>query len=384
MPVPGNSSHQSKHFVPPALFAHRGEAGAKAREALSRLDPVQRESVGQEIITKLLSRGWIQKAGHREAAKVVLEELALTSVATAQELGLTFAYKLRDVRDPWMRLMVGLEVSEILSRDRVCAPASTICYLQLFREFDHYYRGQEYAKPCRRKSSLFEPISLAEGDRERARVIALEMVLPFAEEALRLLWSLQAQAIHQGDAARRKVLAREEGEFRSNLSNWIAEYPHRAEGASPTWFRQLVGAVEASTKGDGVKALLPQATQHAKAITAILDDCLELLHQNKFREAIRLVDSLRQGLSKRSLREDVAMREHALAAGYVELLVRLRADDANVFLPTRSVVTTSPMLWVACEGEFNEPGALWSRRLKRIRKQVIQEVPLEWLSDPQE
>jgi hypothetical protein len=380
MPVPSHSSRQSECLACPALLAHRGEAGARAREALAQLDPIQRESVGQEIITKLLSRGWIQKPGHREATKVVLEELTLTSVATAQELGLTFAYKLRDVRDPWMRLMVGLEVSEILSRDRVCAPASTICYLQLFREFDHYYRGEGYAKPCRRKNSLFEPLSLAEGDRERARVLALEMVLPFAEEALRLLWSLQARAIYQGDPVRRKVLAREEVEFRSNLSQWIAEYPHGAGTSSPTWFRQLVDAVDLSKKGDGVKALLPRATQRAKAITGILDDCLELLNQSKFREALSLVDSLREGLSKRSLRDDVAMREQALTAAYIELLVRLRADDGNVFLPPRGVVATPPMLWIACEGEFNEPGALWSRRLRRIRKQVVQEVPLEWLT----
>lgn len=377
------SSAQKPQLLHPELLAHPGTAGQEAREAFAQLDLTQRESAGQEIITKLLSRGWIKKKGHRDAAKVVLGELTLTSVATAQELGLTFACALREVRDPWMRLIVGLEVSEILSRDRVCAPAATICYLQLFREFGEYYQRGEYAKAGRTKKSLFEPLALADGDRERARVIALEMVLPFAEESLRLLWSLQARALYQGDAARRKSLAAEERDLRERLSEWTADYSSHQPATHPSWLSHLIGAIATSEKGLGVKALLPQATKRSKAISAILNDCLSLLNTNKFREAFSLIDSLREGLAKNPAHEDLSTREHAVASRYVELLIRLRADDCDVSLPTttRRGTTNPRKLWHECEAEFHEPGALWSRRLKKIRKQAIAHVPLEWIGN---
>jgi hypothetical protein len=222
---------------------------------------------------------------------------------------------------------------------------------------------------------------MAHGDVVRARAVALEMVLPYGEEALRLLWSLQAHETFKGASARRKVFQQEEASLREQLSEWLRDYRRLSHDRTPSWCEQLESALKRSKSGDGVKAFFTRATPQLRSINALIDDARDLLKEGQLRDAASLITALRMALKDSSEEHGGALREHYLCAGYLEVHIRLFAREHGVYLTDKGAQRplTPKRTFLACEREYLEPGSVWSPRLARIRKEAIGKAPLEWL-----
>lgn len=362
----------------PEAFADTGELGRLARNFLTELPPREQEIVATFCARRLAESRWVRSHLNREVAKVVLDEVSVTAAGPAQELGLAFTSALSRVEAPWMRILVNLELAELLSRAHMYAPSCAIAYLQTFRLFDDYLRRGDFAKGPR--TSLFEPIALAGGHEDTAKVVALQAVLPYGEDALRLLWGLQARDQQDGNIIGLKVLRAEEIELGERLRSWLTLLDASRIADCPSWRANLETALERCAAAAGPEYIRLKATPRSNAAGSLVDDARSLLESSQNNEAHRSLTALFSAVSKDSQRDTTTMREHHLEAGYLLAIATYRV--ASHGRRPRPDVNEVRRMWTDLESHYNEIGSLWSRKVVDTRLQAIKEIPKEWRFAP--
>lgn len=358
--------------------------GRIAREILSFQGTQERLALGALCSDKLKSRGFITRLENREAVKVVLQEVSIFACETAQELGLQFASALNRCDDTWLRIIAGLEVAELLSRLHVYAPASTAAYRQLYESFDAYLRTKSYEKGP--KNSLFHPIATACGDQRLARAHAIEAVLHYGEEALRLFWGLQARAMRDGQQGRADHLRGEEVELAAKLCDWAGELTSHHYDSSISWLRSLQSALDTSHRGQGASSVLPPETPRSRAVKMLLEDAQALISRGDYETAERHIAAIRRGLEHAGDLSNSALQDSYLLTGYLKTILAYRtALGANTTCSRHNQSQAmTRALWRDSERLFHEPGTLWSRAVTDQRMAVLNEVPLAWRVTPTE
>ena len=367
--------------VTPALpdaLADTGECGVLARSLLTELPPREQEVVATFCARRLTERRWILNHHNREVAKVVLDEVSATAAGPAQELGLAFTTALSKVDAPWMRILVNLELAELLSRTHIYAPSCSIAYLQTFRLFEKYLSAQDFTRGP--TVSLFEPIALAHGDKQHAKTLALQTVLPYGEDALRLLWGLQARDQQNGNLIGLKVLRAEEVELTQRIAFWLSELDSAGRPAKPSWRKNLDIALERSEAAAGPQYARLQETSRSKALASLVDDAKALMLKGDNKEAQSALSSLFRAVSNDSQRDTTRMRDHHLETGYLLALATYRIASHGT--PERQDVTSLRTMWSYLESNFNEIGTLWPKSVTEVRAQAIHEIPKQWRFAP--
>jgi len=356
--------------------------GRIAREVLSSQGTQERLALGALCSEKLKNRSFITRLENREAVKVVLQEVSIFASETAQELGLQFASALNRCDDPWLRIIAGLEVAELLSRLHVYAPASTAAYRQLYESFGTFLRNKSYEKgPV---DSLFNPIATASGNSTLARFHAIEAVLHYGEEALRLFWGLQARASRDGQPCRADHLRKEEIELAAKLRDWAGQLTDCPYRTSLSWLRTLQSALVISARGEGPAMVLPQETTRSLAVKKLLEDVQSLIETGDYQRADRHLTAIRSGLEHSGDISDSALQDHYLRTGYIKALLTYRvavAHSQSCASENRSQALTRT-LWQDSERLFHEPGSLWSHDVMTQRVAVLHELPRAWRVTP--
>ncbi len=362
----------------PDVFADAGELGRIARTLLVELPPRQQEIVAQFCTHKLSEKRWVRHQHNREVAKVVLDEVCLTAEGSAQDLGLAFTTALGKVEAPWMHILVNLELAELLSRSHVYAPSCAIAYLQTFRLFERYLDQRAFAQGPR--VSLFEPIALAHGDLNHAEAIALQSALPYGEEALRLLWGLQARDQDHGNLIGLKVLRCEETELAARLYRWLQRLDNITGPSKPSWHSALCAALAHSEAGTGPLQTRLKDTPRSKAVAVLVADARNLVHAAQNDEAEMSLTSLVRALGSDTQRYTTTIRDHLLEAGYLLALVtyRNRSSSSSCDRQVKHLHKT----WRKLEGDFHEIGTLWAKTVVDARALALHEIPKAWRYPP--
>lgn len=357
--------------------------GRIAREVLSSQGTQERLALGELCSEKLKNRAFISRLENREAVKVVLQEVSIFTSVTAQELGLSFASALNRSDDTWLRIIAGLEVAELLSRLHIYAPASTAAYRQLYDCFDAYMRTKGFEKgPIH---SLFHPIATAGGDPAIARTHAIEAVLQYGEEALRLLWGLQARATRDGQTCRAEFFRAEETQLATKFVSWSKDLATAHYVHSQSWFRSLQAALEISHRGEGPASVFPRETARSIAVRKLLDDVQSLVKKGDNELANRHATSIHRGLTHVGDLSDSPLQDSYLLAAYIRTLVTYRIATQAAHPPCESesrLQAKTRNLWQESERIFHEPGTLWSRAVTDARATALTEVPLLWRVTP--
>lgn len=355
----------------PDVFADTGPLGMVARSLFIELPPRQQELVATFCANKLREKRWVRDQHNREVAKVVLDEVSASAAGPAQELGLAFTTALGKVDAPWMHILVNLELAELLSRTHVYAPSCALAYLQTFRCFERYLEGRGFTKGP--KVSLFEPIALAHGDERLARALALQAALPYGEDALRLLWGLQARDEENANLIGLKALRAEEVDLAAKLQLWLKQHDSLVEPSETSWRTNLVSALEHSSAGDGPQQARRKETSRSKAVALLLSDARALVHSGENREAERALTPLVRSLARDDQRETTKIRDHLLEAGYLLVLVMYRNGlDRS---PCQRSSDTLRTMWTKLESVFHEIGSLWARDVVDARAHCLHEIP---------
>jgi hypothetical protein len=362
----------------PDVFADTGEVGRIARALLIELHPRQQELVATFCANKLHEARWVRNQHNREVAKVILDEVSASAAGPAQELGLAFTTALGRVDAPWMQILVNLELAELLSRTHVYAPSCALAYLQTFRCFDRYLAERGFIKGP--KVSLFEPIALAQGDQARAHSLALQAALPYGEDALRLLWGLQARDEENGNVIGLKVLRAEEIELATRLQGYLDCLDGLAGPSAASWRSDLIAALAHSRAGDGPEQTKLRDTSRSKAVALLVSDARALVDSAHNNEAERVLIPLVRSLSKDDQRETTKIRDHLLEAGYLLALVTYRNRSESP--RRRHDLDTVRRTWRNLERAFHEVGSLWPRTVVEARGQALHEIPRMWRETP--
>lgn len=362
----------------PDVFADTGEIGGIARALLVELPPRQQELVANFCANKLREKRWVRDPHNREVAKVVLDEVSASAAGPAQDLGLAFTTALGKVDAPWMQLLVNLELAELLSRTHVYAPSCAIAYLQTFRSFERYLEQRGFTKGPR--VSLFEPIALAHGDEAYAHALALQAVLPYGEDALRLLWGLQARDEDQGNLIGLKVLRTEETELVERLQGWLYRLDQLVGAPNASWHKTLLAAFNHSTNGTGPLQVRLKDTPRSKAVAVLVSDARLLVHTAHDKDAERALVPLVRSLDRDAQKETTTIRDHLLEASYLLALVTYRNRSNGQFC--KRDVTLLQRMWRKLEGDFHDVGSLWPKTVVDARTLALQEIPRAWKFPP--
>lgn len=362
----------------PDVFADTGELGRIARALLVELPPRQQELVANFCANKLREKRWVRDPHNREVAKVVLDEVSASAAGPAQDLGLAFTTALRKVDAPWMQILVNLELAELLSRTHVYAPSCALAYLQTFRSFERYLEQRGFTKGPR--VSLFEPIALAHGDESHAHAVALQAALPYGEDALRLLWGLQARDEDQGNLLGLKVLRTEETELAERLERWLSRLDQLICPSRASWRNALIAALQHSKAGTGPLQARLKDTPRSKAVAVLVSDARLLVHSAHNEDAERTLKPLVRSLERDAEKETTTIRDHLLEAGYLLALVTYR-NRSNCGSCERDVTFLQHM-WRKLEGDYHEIGSLWPKTVVDARALALHEIPRAWKYPP--
>lgn len=375
------AGHPSREPLLPDVFAEVSPLGDTARRLLLDLTAHHHQVLADYLVEKLTDKRWTKRQTNQEAVKVILEESSIKAPAAAQHLGLAFCEALARIEAPWMRILTNLTMAELLSRSHVYAPSCAIAYLQTFRNVDTYLRhgltaGEE-------GPSLFDPMRLADHNRARARELVLETVLPFGEDALRLLWGLQARAARDGDAVHVKSLRAEEIELARHLTAWVDQLGPSHPSSSYGWRLDLAAALHHSERNEGPQRTGLTDTPRARAVTPFLAEIGSLLQRGELTEAARQLYPLHRALAKDPERHFTTIRDHLLHATYLRAMLEYRTSTSTSSpcdIPTSKEHVRS--LWRSAEDLFSDPSSLWSRPVMAARSRAIQEIPVEWRFGP--
>jgi hypothetical protein len=302
-------------------------------------------------------------------------------VGAAQELGLTFSSALNRVQDPWMRIQVNLILAELLSRTHVYAPSCAIAYVQTLRNFDTYLARREYERGA--KTSLFEPIAIAKGDSVLAKDCALESILPYGEDCLRLLWGLQTREAQDGNKVGVKILRSEELYVADKLREWMGQLQEPTPLSNRGWYVDLVTALERSERGEGPQHTGTPDTARARAVETLITDAQNLLSSGATLEAQRLLDILQPAIATDRDLHFTSLKNHHLHAAYLRALVTYRlSHDLETSCSRETAKNSTRQIWRDAEAIYNEPGALWPRAVTGTRIMALHEIPKEWRFTP--
>lgn len=367
--------------VIPDVIADSSDAGRKARDLLTYLTIDEQESLSTYYQKKAQDERWVAYRHNREAIKVVLDELSLSALGAAQELGLTFATALTKVPDPWMRILVNLELAELLSRTHTYAPACALAYTQTFRQFDSYLEREEFKTGA--DLSLFEPLALAGGDIALARELAIEAILPYGEDALRLLWGLQVREQQAGNKLSTRTFRNEEAHLAHKLREWSQSLSEIRHASQLSWHTSLMHALEISSLGDGMNHIYLRDTSRTRAAGVLVQDVHVLTRAGDYHEALKHLDILQPALLADQDLEFSQLKDHRLHADYLRVIVSYHLHRQG--FTSRSEDDSKEeirQLWCGAERLHNEPGSLWQQGVSEARTDAIREIPKDWRFTP--
>ena len=362
----------------PEVLADTTPVGHTARHLLTELPVSHQEHLASYCITKLAKGNWIKSQPNQEAVKVVLDEVCVSALGSAQELGLAFVSALGRVEASWMRILVNLELAELLSRTHVYAPSCAVAYVRTFQNFEDYFDEGEFTRgPLQ---SLFEPLALAHGDHDLARTIALQSVLPFGEDALRLLWGLQARDQDQGNVVGAKVLRVEEEWLAERLTVWLRALQESPHHHPYPWCQDLDAAIQRSLAHEGPAQVRLRDTDRSRAVEPFIEDVQSLMNSGYNREAMQLLSLLTPALARDKDLESTTLKNHYLQSGYLRAVALFRIGcSQNCQEQARQNLQR---LWGHLERSYNEPGSLWPKTVSEARRAAIHEIPKDWRFSP--
>ena len=365
----------------PDVLVDSGPSGKAARNLLPTLSIEDQEVLAEYCTKKLRKPRWAEAQHHREIAKVVLDEVSISAVGAAQELGLTLCTTLNKVRDPWMRIQVNLTLAELLSRTHTYAPSCALAYVQTFRQFDTYLARRGYERGP--TASLFEPIALGQGDSRAARDYAVESVLPYGENCLRLLWGLQRHDAQTGNKIGVKTLRSEEVYIAHKLRGWIGLLQNQSTLPKRGWYLDLVTALDRSDRGEGPKHTCIPDSARSRAVARLMIDVRKLVSSGELREAERILNLLQPALASDRDLHFTTLRNHFVHVGYLHATVIFRLHKGEETQCSRDPIKDKVRrLWRETESLYTEPGALWPRVVERTRSAALSELPKEWRYPP--
>lgn len=361
----------------PDVFAEASPLGDTARRLLLDMSAQHHQALADYLVEKLTDKRWTKRPINQEAVKVILEESSIKAPGAAQQLGLAFCEALARIDAPWMRILANLTMAELLSRTHVYAPSCAIAYLQTFRNVDTYLRhGLTHGGGG---PSLFDPMHLADMDRARARELVLETVLPFGEDALRLLWGLQARAERDGETVHGKSLRAEEIELARHLNAWLDQLGLSHPSSSYGWRLDLAAALHYSERNEGPQRTGLTDTPRARAVAPFIAEIGSLLQSGDLSEAARQLYPLHRALAKDPERHFTTIRDHLLHTTYLRALLDYRkATSSSSTCDAPASKEHVRALWRSAEELFSDPSSLWSRSVMAARSRAIQEIPVDW------
>jgi hypothetical protein len=361
----------------PQVFADTTTTGARARQLLTELSEELHEVLASYLTAKVEQKRWLRIPRNQEVVKAVLDELSACAPQAAQQLGLAFCESLTQVKAPWMRILAHLTVAEIISRNHAHSSACAMAYLHTFANVQTYLeRGLRVE---RGHPSLFNPMKLSNGDPHRARTIFLETVLPYGEEALRLLWGLQARAQRDGDHVQSRIYRIEEIDLATKLRGWLQDVLSSDHPPTQGWQHDLLKALARSQANEGPATAGFKETPRAQAVALLVQDIEALLHEGQLNKAERDLVLLHQSLSHDRDLHHTAIKNHLLHLSYLRAVVTYRQAvfshqpcDETTFKGDVSA------LFFKAEALFDDTSCLWSQSVVQARRQAFQEIPAEW------
>lgn len=361
----------------PQAFAEPTPTGARARQLLTQLSGDLHEVLASYLTKKVEQKRWVRSAPNQEVVKAVLDELSACAPGAAQQLGLAFCESLTQVKAPWMRILAHLTVAEIISRDRVHSSACAMAYLHTFANVQTYLERGLRAE--RGRPSLFNPVTLSNGDLRRARSIVLETVLPYGEEALRLLWGLQARAQRDGENAKGRIYRIEEVDLATRLQGWLQDLIPSEHPPKQGWQHDLLTALARSQANEGPASTGFKDTPRAQAVTPLVQDIETLLREGNLEKAHRDLALLHRSLSHDRDLHHTTIKNHLLHLSYLRAILSYRqaifshqpCDNATF----KDEVST---LFFKAEAIFDDTSCLWSQAVMQVRRRALEEIPSEW------
>jgi hypothetical protein len=361
----------------PQVFADPSSTGARARQLLTELSGDLQEVLASYLTKKVEQKRWVRSGPNQEVVNAVLDELSACAPQAAQQLGLAFCESLTQVKAPWMRIRAHLTVAEIISRDHAHSSACAMAYLHTFAQVQNYLEHGLRAE--RGRPSLFNPITLSNGDLDRARSIVLETVLPYGEEALRLLWGLQARAQRDGEVAQGRIYRIEEVELATRLRGWLYDILPSDHAPQQGWQHDLVQALARSEANEGPATAGFKDTPRAQAVALLVHDIEALLHEGELNKAKRDLVLLHKSLSHDWDLHHTALKNHILHLSYLRAVVTYRQAVFS-HQPCYETIFKDEVsdLFFKAEKLFDDTSCHWSRNVMQARRRAFEEIPEAW------
>jgi hypothetical protein len=361
----------------PQAFADPTPTGTRARQLLTELSGDLHEVLASYLTKKVEQKKWVRSAPNQEVVKAVLDELSACAPRAAQQLGLAFCESLTQVKAPWMRILAHLTVAEIISRNHAHSSACAMAYLHTFANVQTYLEHGLRAE--RGRPSLFNPVTLSNGDLRRARSIVLETVLPYGEEAMRLLWGLQARAQRDGEDVQGRIFRIEEVDLAARLRGWLQDVLPSDHPPKQGWQHDLLKALARSQANEGPASSGFKDTPRAQAVTPLVQDIETLLRDGDLNKAEQDLVLLHRSLSKDRDLEHTTIKNHLLHLSYLRAVVTYRqaifsyqqCDEATF----KDKVSN---LFFKAEAVFDDTSCLWSGAVMQARRRAFEEIPAEW------
>ncbi len=361
----------------PQVFADPSTTGARARQLLTELSGDLHEVLASYLTKKVEQKRWVRSAPNQEVVKAVLDELSACAPPAAQRLGLAFCESLIQIKAPWMRILANLTVAEIISRNHVHSSACTMAYLHTFANVQTYLKHELRAE--RERPSLFNPVSLSNGDLRKARCVVLETVLPYGEEALRLLWGLQARAQRDGQDVERRLYRIQEVDLATTLRGWLEEILPSDHLPTQGWQHDLLRALTRSQANEGPASTGFKDTPRAQAVTPFVQDIEALLREGDLDKAEQDLVRLHRSLSHDRDLHHTTIKDHLLHLSYLRAIVTYRQAKFS-YQPCDEATFKDEVanLFFKAEALFDDTSCLWSQSVMQARRRAFEEIPEAW------
>jgi hypothetical protein len=361
----------------PQAFADPTPTGARARQLLTELSGDLHEVLASYLTKKVEQKRWVQHDPNQEIVKAVLDELSVCAPPAAQQLGLAFCESLTQVKAPWMRILAHLTVAEIISRNHAHSSACAMAYLRTFANVQTYLEhglGSERERP-----SLFNPVFLSNGDLKKARSVVLETVLPYGEEALRLLWGLQARAQRDEDHIQCRLYRMEEVDLATRLGQWFQDVLPSDHTPKQGWQHDLLKALARSQANEGPSTAGFKDTPRAQAVAPLVMDIETLILEGDLNKAKRALLLLHRSLSQDRDLDHTTIKNHLLHLSYLRAVVTYRQAISS-YEPCNEAAFKDEVstLFFRAEAVFDDTSCLWSRSVIQARRRALEEIPPDW------
>lgn len=369
----------------PGVFADSGPSGAMARELFSKLRGETQEDIARYCAKKLQDGRWAARQKNREVARAIFDEISISVPGAAHDLGTRLTLVLHDprIQDPWMRIQASLALAEFEARDCAYQRESLTLYKNAFAQFRAYLEQKGYERGER--TSLFEPIAIAQGDPNVAKEIALESVLIFGEDYLRLLWGVQARDEQVGDSAAKLLHRSEEISVANMLRTWMRDLNDASQSRGPSkvaeksWYRELATALVCSERGEGPSRIRAPETPLSRQFMGFITDAEAALTGGKPADAEDLLATIQEAIVRHHDLHFTALMNQLLQIGYMRVCALYRLH--NKAEPQAALMVQMERvrkIWKDIEKFFNEPGSLWPREVEVARTIASRTVPRKW------